>query len=94
MNSTLQPKDHQQLLRLRSLHLAARARQQGRTAPAAKISRRILEQEKEFWNKLSNVVDGKMFRVYTALEKHLAAYHKLLQERAAALQEVSYAVPA
>lgn len=29
-----------------------------------------------------------MFRVYTALEKHLAAYHKLLQERAAALQEV------
>ena len=52
------------------------------------LSRRAIEQEQEYWQRLSNVVDEKLCRVYGAVERNLQSYHQLLKERASGLREV------
>lgn len=53
------------------------------------LSRRAIEQEQEYWQRLGNVVDEKLCRVYGAVERNLQSYHQLLRERASGLREVS-----
>ena len=53
------------------------------------LSRRAIEQEQEYWQRLGNVVDDKLCRVYGAVERNLQSYHQLLKERASGLREVS-----
>lgn len=53
------------------------------------LSRRAIEQEQEYWQRLGNVVDDKLCRVYGAVERNLQSYHQLLKERASSLREVS-----
>lgn len=52
------------------------------------LSKRAIEQEQEYWQRLGNVVDDKLLRVYGALEKNLQSYHQLLKVRASGLREV------
>jgi hypothetical protein len=52
------------------------------------LSRRAIEQEQEYWQRLGNVVDDKLCRVYGAVEKNLQSYHQLLKDRASGLREV------
>lgn len=52
------------------------------------LSRRAIEQEQEYWQRLGNVVDDKLCRVYGAAERNLQSYHQLLKERASGLREV------
>ena len=52
------------------------------------LSRRAIEQEQEYWQRLGNVVDDKLCRVYGAVERNLQSYHQLLKDRANALREV------
>lgn len=52
------------------------------------LSRRAIEQEQEYWQRLGNVVDEKLCRVYGAVERNLQSYHQLLKERASGLREV------
>ena len=52
------------------------------------LSRRAIEQEQEYWQRLGNVVDEKLCRVYGAVEKNLQTYHQLLKDRATGLREV------
>ena len=52
------------------------------------LSRRAMEQEQEYWQRLGNVVDDKLCRVYGAVEKNLQSYHQLLKARASGLREV------
>ena len=53
------------------------------------LTRRAIEQEQEYWQRLGNVVDDKLLRVYGALERNLQSYHQLLKTRASGLREVS-----
>lgn len=53
------------------------------------LSRRAIEQEQEYWQRLGNVVDEKLCRVYGAVERNLQSYHQLLKERASGLREAS-----
>ncbi|KAA6420207.1 MAG: coiled-coil domain-containing protein [Trebouxia sp. A1-2] len=46
------------------------------------------EQEQEYWQRLGNVVDDKLCRVYGAIEKNLQSYHQLLKDRASGLRQV------
>ena len=43
------------------------------------LSRRAIEQEQEYWQRLGNVVDDKLCRVYGAVERNLQSYHQLLK---------------
>ena len=52
------------------------------------LSRRAIEQEQEYWQRLGNVVDDKLCRVYGAIEKNLQSYHQLLKDRASGLRQV------
>ena len=52
------------------------------------LSRRAIEQEQEYWQRLGNVVDEKLCRVYGAVERNLLSYHQLLKDRASGLREV------
>jgi dynein regulatry complex protein 1 len=51
-------------------------------------SRRVLEREREFWQKVSNVVDPRGERMWAVLHRHLEKYLSLLQAREKALQQV------
>ena len=53
------------------------------------LSRRAIEQEQEYWQRLGNVVDEKLCRVYGAVERNLQSYHQLLKDRSNGLREVS-----
>ena len=53
------------------------------------LSRRAIEQEQEYWQRLGNVVDEKLCRVYGAVERNLQSYHQLLKDRANGLREVT-----
>mmetsp|Transcript_4676 Transcript_4676/g.15483 ORF Transcript_4676/g.15483 Transcript_4676/m.15483 type:complete len:645 (+) Transcript_4676:346-2280(+) len=50
---------------------------------------RKADREKEFWERMSNVISPKMFRVWGALEKNLGKYNRLLNSRAEALDETA-----
>ena len=52
------------------------------------LSRRAIEQELEYWQRLGNVVDEKLCRVYGAVERNLQSYHQLLKDRSNGLREV------
>mmetsp|Transcript_22481 Transcript_22481/g.73000 ORF Transcript_22481/g.73000 Transcript_22481/m.73000 type:complete len:675 (+) Transcript_22481:78-2102(+) len=45
------------------------------------------KEEKEFWARMSNVINEKMFRIWKALEQGLLKYHKLLSSRLGSLDE-------
>lgn len=45
------------------------------------------EREKQHWERMSNVIDAKMFRVWGALEKQLNNFHGMLHSREKSLQE-------
>jgi dynein regulatory complex protein 1 len=51
-------------------------------------SRRVLEREREFWQKVSNVVDQRGMRLWEVLQRHLEKYLALLQARQKGLQQV------
>lgn len=44
--------------------------------------------DKEFWERLANVVDDRVYRVWNALEGQLGKYQVLLSQRASGLREV------
>ena len=45
------------------------------------------ERENQHWERMSNVIDGKMFRVWGALEKQLNTFHGMLHAREKSLRE-------
>lgn len=52
------------------------------------MARRAVEREKEYWNRMNNVISDKTTRVWGRLCKQLEQYHGLINERANALREV------
>lgn len=51
--------------------------------------RRRAEKDKEYWERMSNVISEGVYRIWKALEKKLNSYNGLLTDRANALAEVS-----
>lgn len=83
--------------RLRAFIEAENASMQG-GAPKANaqganpgVSRRILENEREFWRKIARVVDERGKRMFTSLENNLQAYLGVLKRREKALRSVEHA---
>jgi dynein regulatry complex protein 1 len=59
--------------------------------PRAGVSRRVMEREREFWRKITKVVDERGRRVFSSLETNLHKYYILLQTREKSLRAVEHA---
>lgn len=59
--------------------------------PRPGVSRRVLEREREFWRKITKVVDERGRRVFSSLETNLHKYYVLLQTREKSLRSVEHA---
>jgi dynein regulatory complex protein 1 len=53
------------------------------------VSRRAIEREREYWQRLSHAVSERVMRVWGRLEGQLGSYHKLLVARGEGLVAVS-----
>lgn len=56
--------------------------------PRLGVSRRVLEREREFWQRVAGVVDARGARTWDALHTNLDKYHTVLQQREQALRSV------
>lgn len=56
---------------------------------AVTVSRRAAEREREYWQRLSQAVSGRVMRVWGKLEQQLGAYHRLLLARGEGLAAIS-----
>jgi len=59
--------------------------------PKPGISRRVVENEREFWRKVTKVIDERGRRIFNSLECNLQKYHGLLKRREKALRSVENA---
>jgi dynein regulatry complex protein 1 len=59
--------------------------------PRAGVSRRVMERERDFWRKITKVVDERGRRIFSSLETNLHKYYVLLQSREKSLREVEQA---
>ncbi len=67
---------------------AASASEAAGGSKAARVTAfRRKEREKQHWERMSNVIDAKMFRVWGALEKQLDTFHGMLGAREKSLRE-------
>lgn len=59
--------------------------------PRPGVSRRVLERERDFWRRVTKVVDERGRRVFASLETNLHKYYVLLQTREKSVRAVEHA---
>ena len=68
--------------------LAAAAAGGSKAVRLAAAKRKQQDKDKEYWERMANVIDPKMRRIWGCLEKNLQAYSKSLADRQGALRDV------